>query len=136
MRPESGAAWTQSDTTFDPDPGIVVSRLCGEVGEAEVARWRAGLLECVREARTAPPERPGERFKLLMDTRHFAPNSLDIQRAYHDALSEVVAAVAGHILVAFVHHDAYEMEQMQASAKAGTGYFTAVEDARYWLAPT
>ena len=41
----------------------------------------------------------------------------------------------GGLLIAFVHHDAYKMEQMQVSAAAGTGYFTEVEEARYWLAP-
>ncbi|HVK04556.1 MAG TPA: hypothetical protein VM490_13845 [Armatimonadaceae bacterium] len=125
----------ETDTASDMDAGIVVTRLRGEVTEADAARWRTGFLRCVRQALTAPAE-DGDRLKLLVDTRHFAPASLAVQRAYHDALADAGAeAAARGLLIAFVHHDAYKMEQMQVSAETGTGYFTDLEDARYWLAP-
>jgi hypothetical protein len=146
-----GAAVKRIESRWEPDGGILTTRLQGRVTVEEVKGWAALLAEAIGRI---PDDTP---FKLLVDLCEYEPAELEAHKAMRmvipltlaqhglrTALLDLFEPVALPLqtvrgvrctAVAHVHHDESKMgEYERRLGRAKERFFTDAAEAEEWLA--
>jgi len=110
---------------YDPEAGIVLTALNGLVSMEDVLIWQEGYRAAIDEAMAHGP------FSVLTDGVGYEAASFDVHIAWRDAFMALTSEADA---VAFVHHNQFKMESLQAANGNNLeGYFHDADTAWEWL---